>query len=83
MRVLLTGNCGYIGVVLAPMLERAGHEVVGLDSDLFEHCDFGQAPKSFQSCGKPVSRSHAGRTQGRTPFLPLDEDARCRYAHVR
>jgi nucleoside-diphosphate-sugar epimerase len=54
MRVLLTGNCGYIGVVLAPMLERAGHEVVGFDSDLFEHCDFGQAPKSFPTIRKDI-----------------------------
>ena len=33
MRVLVTGHLGYIGTVLTPMLVRAGHEVVGLDSD--------------------------------------------------
>jgi nucleoside-diphosphate-sugar epimerase len=41
MRVLLTGHKGYIGVVAGPMLRAAGHEVVGLDSDLFAGCDFG------------------------------------------
>ena len=41
MRILVTGHNGYIGSVLVPMLERAGHEVVGLDSDLFAACTFG------------------------------------------
>ena len=40
MRVLLTGHLGYIGTVLTPMLVRAGHEVVGLDSDLYARCTF-------------------------------------------
>jgi nucleoside-diphosphate-sugar epimerase len=35
MRVLVTGNEGYIGCILVPMLRRAGHEVVGLDVGLF------------------------------------------------
>jgi nucleoside-diphosphate-sugar epimerase len=41
LRVLITGHNGYIGSVLAPMLEEVGHEVVGLDSDLFAACTFG------------------------------------------
>lgn len=40
MRVLVTGNRGYIGVVLTPMLVAAGHEVIGLDSDIYERCTF-------------------------------------------
>jgi nucleoside-diphosphate-sugar epimerase len=43
MKVLLTGDKGYIGSVAAPMLRDAGHEVVGLDTDLYAGCDFGQA----------------------------------------
>ena len=35
MRVLVTGHNGYIGCVMVPMLRAAGHDVVGLDSDLF------------------------------------------------
>ena len=52
MRILVTGHNGYIGSVLVPILERAGHEVVGLDSDLFAPCIFGQnghTVKSIQS----------------------------------
>lgn len=41
MRVILTGHKGYIGAVAAPLLQKAGHEVVGLDTDLFAGCDFG------------------------------------------
>jgi len=40
MRVLLTGHTGYIGSLLTPMLLDAGHEVVGLDTDLFRRCTF-------------------------------------------
>ena len=40
MRVLVTGHLGYIGTVMVPMLLKAGHEVVGLDSDLYKGCTF-------------------------------------------
>ena len=40
MRVLVTGHRGYIGTVLTPMLEAEGHEVTGIDSDLYERCTF-------------------------------------------
>jgi nucleoside-diphosphate-sugar epimerase len=40
MRVLVTGHKGYIGTVMVPILLDAGHEVVGLDSDLFRGCTF-------------------------------------------
>ena len=38
MRVLLTGNEGYIGTILVPLLWARNHEVVGLDSGLFREC---------------------------------------------
>lgn len=40
MRVLVTGHLGYVGTVLVSMLQRAGHRVTGLDSDLYERCTF-------------------------------------------
>ena len=42
MRVLLTGHLGYIGTVMTPMLLKAGHEVIGYDSDLYARCTFPQ-----------------------------------------
>jgi len=38
MRVLVTGHNGYIGSVMVPVLEAAGHVVEGLDTFLFEDC---------------------------------------------
>ena len=35
MKVLVTGSQGYIGSVMAPMLLKAGHTVIGFDSDLY------------------------------------------------
>jgi nucleoside-diphosphate-sugar epimerase len=40
MRVLLTGHKGYIGAVAGPLLRSSGHEVIGLDTDLFVGCEF-------------------------------------------
>ena len=44
MRVLVTGHKGYIGAVAGPMLQSEGHDVVGLDTDLYAQCNFGTAP---------------------------------------
>lgn len=38
MRVLLTGHNGYIGSVMLPVLQAAGHDVVGLDTFYFQDC---------------------------------------------
>jgi len=54
MRILITGHSGYIGTVMAPLLEAAGHDLVGLDSDLFEQCTFGDAPREFPSIKKDL-----------------------------
>jgi nucleoside-diphosphate-sugar epimerase len=40
MRIMVTGHLGYIGTVLTPMVLRAGHSVVGYDSDLFRGCTY-------------------------------------------
>ncbi|HSM12459.1 MAG TPA: SDR family oxidoreductase [Thermoanaerobaculia bacterium] len=42
--MLVTGHHGYLGSVAAPLLASAGHDVVGLDSDLFEGCTLGPRP---------------------------------------
>jgi nucleoside-diphosphate-sugar epimerase len=43
LRILVTGNRGYIGTVAVPLFARHGHELSGLDSDLYERCTYGDA----------------------------------------
>ncbi len=43
MRVLVTGHKGYIGTIMVPMLRKSGHEVLGIDSDLFRNSTYGEA----------------------------------------
>lgn len=54
MRVLVTGHHGYIGAILTPMLVQAGHEVVGLDNDLFTACTYGEWEDGIPSIRKDV-----------------------------
>src|SRR5712692_1942895 len=54
MKILLTGHKGYIGAVAGPMLKSAGHEVVGLDTDLYSGCDFGQLSSGIPEIRKDI-----------------------------
>ncbi|MGH3291905.1 MAG: NAD-dependent epimerase/dehydratase family protein, partial [Trebonia sp.] len=51
MRVLVAGDGGYIGAVLVPFFQTAGHEVDGLDLGLYEGCDLGPAQPGANSRG--------------------------------
>ena len=48
MRVLVTGDRGYIGQVLVPVFVAAGHEVVGLDANWYAGCDFGPQASGYE-----------------------------------
>jgi nucleoside-diphosphate-sugar epimerase len=54
MRVLLTGHKGYIGAVAGPLLRSSGHEVIGLDTDLFAGCEFGDAAQDIPEVRKDI-----------------------------
>jgi nucleoside-diphosphate-sugar epimerase len=54
MRILLTGHKGYIGAVAGPIMRSAGHEVIGLDTDLFAGCDFGAPPFELSEVRKDI-----------------------------
>jgi nucleoside-diphosphate-sugar epimerase len=54
MKILLTGHKGYIGAVAAPILQAAGHEVVGLDADLFAGCDLGEPAAAIPEMRKDI-----------------------------
>ncbi|HLF26893.1 MAG TPA: SDR family oxidoreductase [Anaerolineae bacterium] len=54
MRVLVTGNLGYIGTVLTPALVSAGYEVVGLDSGYYADCVLGELPNDYPGRFKQI-----------------------------
>lgn len=77
MKVLITGHKGYIGVVAVPMLLEAGHEVVGLDTDLYANCTFGDALPAIPEIVKDlreIERSDVEGFDGIIHFAALSND---------
>ncbi len=54
MRLLLTGHKGYIGAVAGSVFRAAGHDVIGLDCDLFAGCDFGEEAPEFPQITRDI-----------------------------
>jgi nucleoside-diphosphate-sugar epimerase len=54
MKVLITGHNGYIGSVMAPLFQKAGHEVTGLDTGYFERCTLGGGGSTIDSLQKDI-----------------------------
>ncbi len=72
MRILVTGHHGYIGTLLVPLAQQAGHEVVGLDSDMFAPCVFGAAePAEIESIHKDVRDVEVSDLEGFDAVLHL------------
>jgi len=64
MRILLTGSRGYIGTVMAPFLLDAGHEVVGIDTDLYRRSTFGPWRESIRTLRKDVREIQVADLRG-------------------
>jgi len=64
MRILVTGHNGYIGTVLVPMLIADGHDVVGLDTDLYQRCTFGDYLLEVPSIHKDLRDVDAKDVEG-------------------
>ena len=64
MKVLLTGHKGYIGAVALSLLRAAGHDVVGLDADLFAGCDFGNAASAIPEVRRDLRELTADQLDG-------------------
>jgi nucleoside-diphosphate-sugar epimerase len=60
LRVLVSGHNGFIGSVLVPVLEAAGHDVTGLDAFFYEECTYGpevHAPSALRLDVRDVAPS--------------------------
>jgi nucleoside-diphosphate-sugar epimerase len=64
MKVLVTGDRGYVGAVMVPVLQEAGHEVVGLDAGWYDGCDFGTPPRDHESRTGDVRDQKPGDVEG-------------------
>ncbi|MGH9890966.1 MAG: NAD-dependent epimerase/dehydratase family protein [bacterium] len=64
MRVLITGHDGYIGRIVAPTLRRAGHDIVGIDSFLFDGCDFGDESSDLPALRMDVRDVEVSHLEG-------------------
>jgi nucleoside-diphosphate-sugar epimerase len=54
MKILLTGSRGYIGTVMGPFLQAAGHDVRGIDSDLYRRSTFGSWKETVPTTVKDI-----------------------------
>jgi nucleoside-diphosphate-sugar epimerase len=62
--VLVTGDRGYIGAVLVPFIQAAGHEVSGLDAGWYDGCDFGPAPAVVSTAATDIREVTAAQLRG-------------------
>jgi nucleoside-diphosphate-sugar epimerase len=54
MNILVTGNLGYVGSVLVPLLQSKGHEVVGFDIGYFKDCLLSSVQNNFKQITKDI-----------------------------
>jgi len=88
MNILVTGHTGYIGSVLVPFLQKAGHRVTGLDTDYFSGCSFGHGPREIPAIRADVREVGAAALTGLDAVIHLaalsndplgDLDPECTY----
>jgi nucleoside-diphosphate-sugar epimerase len=73
MRVLITGHKGYIGTIMVPMLIKEGYDLLGLDSDLYEQCTFGDENRihDIQSLKKDIRDVESSDLKGIDAIIHL------------
>ncbi|OBB22201.1 NAD-dependent dehydratase [Mycolicibacterium peregrinum] len=64
MKVLVTGHLGYLGTVMVPVLQAAGHEVAGLDTGYFADCVLGPVPQEVPNLGVDLREVSADQLAG-------------------
>ncbi len=64
MKVLVTGHRGFIGTIMIPILLKEGFDVVGLDTDLYRGCTYGESITNIPSLIKDVRDINKDDLQG-------------------
>lgn len=64
MKVLVTGHNGYIGSVMMPLLSDAGHDVVGMDTFLYEDCTMGPHGREWPALRMDIRDARASHLRG-------------------
>ena len=71
MKILVTGDRGYIGSVLTQMLEEKSHEVVGYDIDYYQGTDLYIAKRSYKQITKDLRHISPGDVEGMDAVIHL------------
>jgi len=77
MKVLVTGHLGYIGVEAISLFRAAGHDVTGLDTGLYNECDFVSPPDPVDSLSvdlRDVTKEHLAGFDAVAHFAALSND---------
>ena len=64
MKILVTGNCGYIGTVLTRLLLEKGYEVTGLDANFYKDCTFEPVEETFPQISKDIRNIESSDVKG-------------------
>lgn len=64
MKILVTGNQGYIGAVLTEVLQSEGHEVVGYDAGYYRDCALAPLPQLNRQIEKDIRAAVAADFAG-------------------
>ena len=71
MRVLVTGNMGYIGSTLTRMLAESGHEVTGFDTNYYRGCAFNRPHSVGKQINKDIRDVSAADLKGMEAVIHL------------
>ena len=71
MKLLVTGDLGYIGSVLVPILVQRGYEVVGLDVGYFADCLLSEVTEKHQRISKDLRDISADDVRGIDAIIHL------------
>lgn len=71
MKILVTGNQGYIGSVLVPILQQQGHEVVGYDIGYYKDCLLCDVKEEVRQISKDIRDISADDVDGMDAVIHL------------